>query len=192
VREALAELERKGHRLVRISFPEAVEAYEIVRAGGTSGAELLAFLTFELPDWIAQQDPNAKIRMNAAAQISAVEWLGRKLALDALSRKARRRFEDVDVIATPTCASTPPVVASIKSWDDYRPANLKIARNTSIANLLQLNALTMPVALDACGMPVGLQIMADHERDDVLFAAGLAIEKLLGTGLERIGRPPQL
>jgi Asp-tRNA(Asn)/Glu-tRNA(Gln) amidotransferase A subunit family amidase len=39
---------------------------------------------------------------------------------------------------------------------------------------------------------VGLQIMADHGRDDVLFAAGIAIEKVLGTGLERIGRPPQV
>jgi aspartyl-tRNA(Asn)/glutamyl-tRNA(Gln) amidotransferase subunit A len=187
---ALAELERKGHRLVRISFPEAVEAFDIFRAGGTSGAELLAFLTFELPDWIEQQDPNARTRMKAAADISAADWLGRKLTLDALSRKARRHFADVDVIATPTCALTPPVLASIKSWDDYRPANLKIARNTSIANLLQLNALTMPVALDACGMPVGLQIMADHGRDEFLFAAGLAIEKVLGTARQRIGRPP--
>src|SRR6185436_10669819 len=88
VRAALAELEGKGHRLVRISFPEAVEAFEIFRIGGTSGAELLAYLTHELPDWIAQQDPNASTRMKAAAEISAAEWLGRKLTLDALSRKA--------------------------------------------------------------------------------------------------------
>ena len=188
-RAALAELERKGHRLVRLSFPEAAQAFEVFRAGGTAGAELLAFLTRELPDWIAQLDPNVGTRMNAAAGISAVEWLGRKLTLDGLARKARRVFEEVDVIATPTTAQTPPLLALIRTWEDYRPLNLKMARNTSVANLLQLNALTMPVALDACGMPVGLQIMADHGRDDLLFAAGLAFEKALGTCRERLGRP---
>jgi hypothetical protein len=57
-----------------------------------------------------------------------------------------------------------------------RPLNLKMARNTSIANLLQLCALTMPVAVDECGMPVGLQSMAGQGRDRFLFAAGLAFE----------------
>jgi aspartyl-tRNA(Asn)/glutamyl-tRNA(Gln) amidotransferase subunit A len=192
VREALAALERSGHRLVRISFPEAVEAFEIFEAGGVSGAELLAFLTRELPDWIGQLDPNVGSRMNAAAEISAAEWLGRRLAFESLSRQSRRIFEEVDLIATPTTAETPPVLASIKSWDDYRPLNLKMARNTSVANLLQLCALTMPVALDAAGMPVGLQVMAGHGRDRFLFAAGLAFEKVLGTGRERLGVPPAL
>ena len=190
VHDALAAAERKGHRLVRISFPEAVDGFEVIKAGGTSGAELLAFLTRELPDWIGQLDPNTGIRMHAAADITAVEWLGRKLTLDALARQARRIFAEVDVVATPTVALTPPVLASIKTWDDYRPLNMKIARNTSIANLLQLNALTLPVALDAARMPVGLQIMADHGRDEFLFAAGIAIEKALGTGRDRLGAPP--
>lgn len=186
-RAALAELERKGHRLVPVRFPEAAQAFDLIRAGGTSGAELLAFLTRELPEWIAQLDPNVGIRMTAAAAIPAAEWIGRKLALDALAREARAVFASVDVIATPTSPTTPPVLASIRTWDDYRPVNQEIVRNTAIANLLQINALTMPVGLDASGMPVGLQIMAAHGRDDFLLAAGLAMEKVLGTGRERLG-----
>ena len=190
VRDALTALERKGHRLVRVSFPEAVQAFDIFAAGGTSGAELLAFLTRELPEWIPLLDSNVRTRMTAAADLTAAEWLGRKLALDALARQARRLFADVDLIATPTTALTPPVLANVKSWDDYRPLNLKMARNTSLANLLQLCGLTLPVALDAAGMPVGLQVMADHRRDRFLFAAGLVLEKALGTGRERMGAPP--
>jgi aspartyl-tRNA(Asn)/glutamyl-tRNA(Gln) amidotransferase subunit A len=186
-RAALAELERQGHRLVPVSFPQAAQAFDIVRAGGTSGAELLAFLTRELPDWIAQLDPNVGIRMTAAADIKAAEWIGRKLALDALARETHDVFADVDVIATPTSPTPPPVLASIRTFDDYRPVNQEIVRNTAIANLLQINALTMPVALDASGMPVGLQIMAAHGRDELLLAAGLAIEKVLGTGRDRLG-----
>src|SRR6185503_13610009 len=121
VHDALAVAERKGHRLVRMSFPEAVHAFEVIKAGGTSGAELLAFLTRELPEWIGQLDPNTGIRMHAAADLTAVEWLGRKLTLDALARQTRRIFADVDVVATPTVALTAPVLAAIKTWDDYRP-----------------------------------------------------------------------
>jgi aspartyl-tRNA(Asn)/glutamyl-tRNA(Gln) amidotransferase subunit A len=187
VRTALAELERAGHRLVPLRFPEAVQAFEVFKAGGLSGAELLAFLRQELPEWIPQLDPNVATRMHAAAEVSAVEFMMRKKSLEAWSRQCRRHFKEVDVIATPTTAASPPALEALATWDQYRPLNLRMARNTSIANLLQLNALTLPVGLDALRMPVGLQIMADHGRDDFLFAAGRAVEEALGTGRERIG-----
>ena len=191
VRAALAELERTGHRLVPLRFPQAAQAYEVFKAGGTAGAELLAFLRHELPDWIAQLDTNVGTRMNAAAEVSAVEFMLRKKALDSWAREARGHFDGVDVMATPTTIQSPPALTALATWDEYRPRNLRMARNTSIANLLQLNALTLPVGLDAMRLPVGLQIMADHGRDDFLFAAARAMEGVLGTGRERIGEPPQ-
>ena len=189
VRAALGELERAGHRLVPLRIPEAGRAFDLFKAGGTSGTELLAFLRHELPDRIAELDPNVATRMHAAAEISAVDFLLRKKVLESLARESRRHFAAVDVIATPTTASSPPPIADLATWDEYRPRNLRMARNTSIANLLQLNGLTLPVGLDALRLPVGLQLMADHGRDDFLFAAGAAVEQVLGTGRERIGSP---
>ena len=187
---ALQELERAGHRLVPMPFPEAAQAFEMFKGGGTAGAELLAFLRHELPDWIAQLDPNVGTRMTVAAELSAADYLVRRMAIDELAAAARGRFAKVDVIAAPTTAQSPPILSTIRGWDEYRPLNLKMARNTSVANFLQLNALTIPVALDAARMPVGLQIMCDRGRDDLLFAAGLEIEKVLGAGRERLGPPP--
>ncbi|HYC38065.1 MAG TPA: amidase [Usitatibacter sp.] len=192
VRGALAELERAGHRLVPLRFPEAALAFEIFKAGGTAGAELLAFLRHELPEWVETLDRNVSARMNAAAEVSAVEFLGRRMSLERWSREARAHFEHVDVIATPTTAQSPPAFTELSSWEDYRPRNLKMARNTSIANLLQLAAITLPVGLDALRLPVGLQVMASHGRDDFLFAAAGAFEAVLGTGSQRIGFPPGL
>lgn len=189
---ALVELERAGHRLVPIPFPEAAQAFELFKAGGTAGAELLAFLRHELPDWIAQLDPNVGSRMKAAAQVSAADFLVRKMTIDALARAARRRFEHTDVIVSPTTAQTPPLLASIGTWEQYRPVNLKMARNPTVANFLQLCAITIPVALDAAGLPVGLQIMCAHGRDDFLFAAAAAIERVLGTRHKRLGQIPAL
>ncbi|MDQ3028295.1 MAG: amidase [Pseudomonadota bacterium] len=185
--DALAELEKAGHRLVRVSFPEAGSAFELFRAGGTAGAELLAFLKRELPEWIAILDPNVGIRMEAAAQISAVEFLQRKAAFEQLASRALARFDQVDVIVTPTAPISPPMVSEVPDWERYRIFNLKMVRNTGTANLLRLCSLTMPVALDALGLPVGLQIMAAHNRDDLLFAAGLAFEETLGGGRQRLG-----
>jgi aspartyl-tRNA(Asn)/glutamyl-tRNA(Gln) amidotransferase subunit A len=182
VRASLAKLERAGHRLVPIRYPEADKAFEVFKAGGTAGAELLAFLRAELPEWIPQLDPYTAARMNAAAEITAVEFLSRQRTLDTLSRQSRRHFSEVDVIASPTTPASPPPLAELVTWDQARPRNLKMLRNTSIGNLLQLCALTLPVGSDALGMPVGLQLMADHGRDDLLFAAGLEIERVLGAG----------
>lgn len=187
---ALRELERAGHRLVEVPFPEAAQAFEAFRSGGTAGAELLAYLRHELPEWIAQLDPNVGTRMTVAAELSAADYLARRMMIDELAVASRKRFANVDVIASPTTAQTPPILTAIRSWDEYRPLNLKMARNTSVANFLQLCALTLPVALDAARMPVGLQVTCDRGRDDLLFAAGRAIEKVLGTARERFGAPP--
>ena len=61
-----------------------------------------------------------------------------------------------------------------------------------IANLLELCAVTIPVALDAASMPVGLMIMAPLGADERALAAALAIESTLGTATNRIGPPPIL
>lgn len=186
VRAALGELEKAGHRLVSMPFPEAVAAYELWLAGGTVGAELITFLKSELAEWIPLLDPNVGKRMAAAANTDAAEVQRRKSAFEQLAVQARARFEEVDVVVTPTVACSPPRVDTVGDYDAYRAANLRLLRNTPAANLLQLCAITMPVGLDALGLPVGLQVMAGHMRDDLVFAAAVGFERVLGTGRERL------
>ena len=177
VRAALARLEKAGHRLVEIAFPEAVGAFEQFLAGGTAGAELLAFLQAELPEWIAILDPNVGKRMAAAAGIGAVEFLRRKAAFETLAERADARFGEVDVIVTPTVTCSPPRVDELADHDRYRAANMRLLHNTPAANQLRLCAITLPVGLDALGLPVGMQLMAGNMRDDRLFAAALGFER---------------
>ena len=190
VRAALAQLERAGHRLVPMRLPEAAEAFALFQAGGTSGAELNAFLAESLPGWVPLLDPIVGARMKLAAELSADELAARFSAFAALARRAASRFDDVHVIVSPTTPIAPPRLDACGDRDRYRERNLMMIRNTCLANLLGLNGLTMPVGLDALGLPVGLQLMAAANRDDTLFAAGLAFEKILGTARERLGAPP--
>jgi aspartyl-tRNA(Asn)/glutamyl-tRNA(Gln) amidotransferase subunit A len=162
-----------------MSFPEAVGAHAQFLAGGTAGVELRAFLDDELPEWIAILDPNVGKRMEAAAGISAVEFLRRKAAFERLAAQAADRFRAVDVIVTPTVPCAPPRVDGIADHDRYRAANMRLLRNTPAANLLRLCAATMPVGCDALGLPVGMQVMAANMRDDLLFAAALGFEGVL-------------
>jgi aspartyl-tRNA(Asn)/glutamyl-tRNA(Gln) amidotransferase subunit A len=52
--------------------------------------------------------------------------------------------------------------------------------------------MTLPVGLDAAGMPVGLQLMSPHGSEEKLLAAALCIENLIGTSTDRLGKPPMI
>ena len=67
---------------------------------------------------------------------------------------------------------------------------MALVRNTNTASLLKMCAVTVPVALDAQGMPVGLQIVCPGGHDETALAIAMAFERALGTPRERLGVPP--
>ena len=50
----------------------------------------------------------------------------------------------------------------------------------------------MPVGRDRAGMPVGLQLTAPAYAEEKLLTIALAAERVLGTGIDRLGTPPLL
>jgi aspartyl-tRNA(Asn)/glutamyl-tRNA(Gln) amidotransferase subunit A len=123
--------------------------------------------------------------------VSAVEYLHRARDLAELARAAHARLDDADLIVCPTVSISPPTVAAVAEADAYRQANLAILRNAAPVNLLGLCAVTIPVALDGAGLPVGLQIIAPGGEDERAIAAAAAFERVLGTARERLGVPPR-
>ncbi len=190
VRAALGELEAKGARLVPFAMPESLEAFYYLRLGGLAAAEAYAFLSNDLPQVLESLDPNVRQRMAEAATLPAHEYIQRKRRLAALGGAVTARLAEVDAVVTPTVPITPPTMDEVGTLDGYRPKNLMALRNTCVANLLGLSALTMPVALDGEAMPVGLQLMAAGGKDAVLLGIGAAAEAVLGIGRERLGTPP--
>jgi len=190
VRKALQELEKQGATLVSCTLPEADQIYPIFKVGGLAAVELYAFVKEELPDWFDLIDPIIVQRMEEAATLPAHEYVRRVRVMADLAQSAAARLAGVDAMVTPTVPITPPVMADIATIEAYRPANLMALRNTGIANYLTLCALTMPVALDAAGMPVGLQLMGPLQSEERLLSIGLGIERALGTARERLGKPP--
>ena len=190
VRRAIDSLTRAGAVVNEAPLPEAREAFAIFAEGGLSGIELRAFLDRELPDWLATIDPVNAPALKNAENLSAREYLARRLRHLEAAKSAAARFDDVDVIAMPTVMFTPHVLTDEASAEQFWAHTRNIVHNVVPANYLALCAATLPVGLDRAGMPVGLQFIAKGGDDERLVAIACAAERVLGTPREILGPPP--
>lgn len=190
VQQALGELEAAGARLLEIDFPEADVALDLFRGGNIPAIELQAFLATALPDRLDDLNPTTRGRMEAVKAVPAVDYLASLGQLKELTRLGAEKLAEVDAVASPCVAITPPRFDEVAAVEDYLAANLKALRNTAVGNYLGLSAVTLPVGLDAADMPVGLQLMAGPLEEDLLLLLALAIERRIGTPRQRLGRPP--
>ena len=190
VRAALVELEAAGMRLTSIEIPDLDEVDGIFRTGGLSAFEFAGFIRDVLPDFLDDIDPMVGSRFEKMAAMTTSDYLGRMRRLGELSRAAHRAIADVHAVVGPTVPITPPKITDIQEPKAYMAANLMAARNTTVANLLAMNGVTIPVALDGAGMPVGLQIMCAGGQDNRAVAIARSFEKVLGSARDRLGPPP--
>ena len=109
--------------------------------------------------------------------------------LDELSRTAHGAFDGIHALVGPTLPLSPPDLTVIPPAEEQKRQNLRAVRNTNTASLLGMCALTVPVALDAAGMPVGLHIVARAGEEKTALALALACERTLGRSRDRLGVP---
>ncbi len=187
---ATDELVLRGAKLQSFFFPEAEMVYPIFKKGGLVAVELYVFLKNSLPDWLPLLDEKIAQRMEDAATLPACEYLQRVQLFQRLSQQANERLAEVDVLLCPTVPVTSPTMAEVQDISRYSETNLLSLRNTSIVNYLDLIAITLPVGLDAAGMPVGMQLITGRGKEDYLLALAGTIEGCIGNGVERLGRAP--
>lgn len=190
VREAIAALGRAGAVLRDKTLPEAREAFAVFCEGGLSAIELRAFLDRELPDWLATIDPVNAPPVANAAKLPAPVYINRLMRLAEAAKSAAPRFDDIDVIATPTVMLSPDIMTVEQSPEKFWLRNRGIVHNLVPVNSLELCAATLPVGLDRLGLPVGLQLIARGGDDERLIAIACAAERVLGTARDRLGTPP--
>ncbi|WP_044561820.1 amidase [Azospirillum sp. B4] len=179
VEAALDRLEDLFRPVGTVAVPDLEEALALFRRGGLAGAEIFGFLSRELPDWLPNLDIFVGPRIRAAADV--LDYAERVAFLDHFAAGAQGMFHDVDVVALPTVAITPPPLADLSDPLAYGRANLLALRNCCVANLGDMAAVTLPVGTDAAGMPVGLQLLAPRGADARLLAvAQVAADHLAG------------
>lgn len=102
------------------------------------------------------------------------------LAKDLISADFKKAFEEVDVILTPT-APTPAFKIGAHTSDPVAMYLEDIF--TVTANLVGVPGISIPsgfAEIEGKRLPLGIQMMAPHCREDILFTIGKKFEELRG------------
>ncbi len=97
------------------------------------------------------------------------------LVRDMLKKEFVRVFKDVDVIATPTS----PVPAFAIGEKSHDPLAMYLADIFTVpVNIVGVPAISIPSGKTTSSLPLGIQFIAPHGREDILFALGKDFEKV--------------
>ena len=171
---ALDRLRAAGADIAEIAVPELPDVFAI--ASGLYTAE-----AYGLWRDVIERDPDlmfseilARFRLGKAVSgpDSVAGWAAVEAARVAWDA-ATARF---DAILAPTVPILPPVLSRlIQDSDYYTTENLLTLRNTRVANLMGLPALTLPTGRPSCG----LMMMGAPGQEDSLLRIGQAAETAL-------------
>ncbi|MEM7336582.1 MAG: amidase [Chloroflexota bacterium] len=129
------------------------------------------------------RDFGAPVRVNLALgrAVTARDYVhAQRLRTRALSI-FKDIFSSVDLIVTPTTAVTAPPIPSnsgTAGWNDLSTVT-ELMRFVFVGNLTGIPAITFPVGYDNQGLPIGMQLMANHWQEDILFTAARFAEQLV-------------
>lgn len=97
----------------------------------------------------------------------------------AMTRQALEAMKAVDVIVTPTTASTAPPIPedTLPDGESNLPVVDQLMRFVRQGNLTGFPALSVPAGYDAKGLPVGLQVMGRPYEEHLLLRLGRVVEQ---------------
>lgn len=180
-RAALDRLAAAGVTLIEKAMPEFSEAHVVSPGGALPNAEAFAVHR----DWLHRDaekyDPRVLARIRRGESITA-ERYGELLEL-------RRRFiatineaaSGYDALLMPTTPDTAPTIAeTIHDDESYFRINGRMLRNTSIVNLFDGCALSVPCHEPGTA-PVGLMIAGPQNSDRRVLAIGMAVEAVVSS-----------
>ncbi len=109
-------------------------------------------------------------QLDAAAGVSAVEYIDAQRMRAELAERFLAAFDDHDVLVMPTVPVVAPLVA------DFARHLMLLSRNAIPWSFTGFPAMSVPCGW-AGGLPVGLQIVAPPWREDLVVAVGSAVER---------------
>jgi aspartyl-tRNA(Asn)/glutamyl-tRNA(Gln) amidotransferase subunit A len=150
----------------------------LFRNGGLAGAEAW-HVHRGRHDRFAEMDPRIAQRIVLGEKISAADYIEIIQERAATIREAEALVAPYDAMIYPTVAVIPPTIAEVDATDQvYFDWNLRLLRNTGIANVLDGCAATIPC--HRLGeAPVGLSIAGTGGTDRRTLAIAAAVQRVI-------------
>lgn len=173
--DAVARLAAKGATIVHGAVPEVAEVVELA-------ATLVRAEAYATWHKAIEADPDkmfARIRERflSGADILATDYIAGWHRLRALRAIWLQKTAGYDAVILPTSAILPPNADRLLTDDDYYVTeNLLALRNTRIANLLGVCAITLPTGVPSCG----ISLMGPPMGEEALLRLASAVEHALG------------
>ncbi len=169
-------LRRAGHQVARAAVPYRLADTLAVTARWVQG------VARDVEDFGLDLDAlEPRTRVHARlGQWSAARWPADPAHAAAFRARLAPFFAEHDVLLTPTVASRPPRAKDWhrRSWAANLYAALNYAPFPSPWNLADMPAASVPAGLDRHGLPLAVQVVAPHGREELVLAVAAQLERL--------------
>ena len=152
--------------------------------------KVLSELPLFLPYFPPEHDPpemehqpgfGLDVRGNFALvrHVTSIDYIKAQQIRNRMMGSFHEVFADVDAIATPATACTAPAIPpdALHHGESNLELLTKIMRYATIANLIGIPAVSLPVGYDSQGLPVGFQLMGRHWEENLLLRIARSLER---------------
>lgn len=178
---SLNRLRAAGASVEEIDLPELADIGHLQAGGGLTAAESYAWHRTLMAAHRHRYDPRVLSRIERGAGISAADYIDLLLARQVWVSRMAERLAGFDAVVSPTVPVVAPPIASVQHNDaEYFRLNALLLRNTTVVNLLDGCAISLPCHLPG-ELPVGLMLWHAALHDDAVLNLALTVEAALQT-----------
>ena len=175
---SLQALRDAGASIVEAPAPVLAAIPELREGGGFTAAESFFVHRQSLADHGDLYDPRVRSRIERGAAISAADYLELCRRRQQRKQQADEWLQHYDGLLAPTVPITPPQFGELADDAEYGRLNLLILRNPTVANMLDLCAISLPNHRPG-ELPSGLMLVGRNGMDNHLLCQARAIESVL-------------
>ncbi len=180
--DTLDTLRRAGVHIQDVALPEIRHLGALQSTGGFAAAESHAWHRELLDRKGADYDPRVAARIRRGASISANDYIELVQARHGWIAAVEAALQGFDAVLSPTVPILAPPISELAPGAERDEAffrtNALLVRNTSVVNMLDGCALTLPCHAPG-QLPVGLMVWHGTLRDDKVLNVALRVEELL-------------
>jgi aspartyl-tRNA(Asn)/glutamyl-tRNA(Gln) amidotransferase subunit A len=126
-----------------------------------------------------QYQPETLRRLLLGKDTPGPEMIERRGRLEIAREEIRSRFDDIDLLITPTTPIPAPTLTELQAKpENLRPREVMLLRNTRPFNVWGLPAISVPCGFTKAGLPIGLQIAGAPGEEAKVFQLAQAYEEV--------------